>query len=214
MLIPQQYIDDALARTDIVNLIDGRVRLKKTGKNYSACCPFHDEKSPSFTVSDEKQMFYCFGCGAGGDAIKFLTEYDRLSFRDAALMVGRLAGLQDPDETQTSQQVTDAIRGQEYKKLKAQRLDAKLYFELSGEVKYRDDYTRIDGLIQRKYADFVGAEKRQIMEQMQRDEKMEAVAHSLKTSGKLPPKIQTDEKRAQLAEQRITKIQDMINESK
>ena len=82
MLIPKSYIDQALARVDIVELIDSRVRLKKTGKNFSACCPFHDEKTPSFTVSQEKQMFYCFGCGAGGDAIRFLMDYDRLSFPD------------------------------------------------------------------------------------------------------------------------------------
>ncbi|MPW30580.1 DNA primase [Agarivorans sp. B2Z047] len=81
--IPQQFIDDLLARTDIVSLIDQRVRLKKAGKNYSACCPFHNEKSPSFTVSQDKQFYHCFGCGAHGNAISFLMEYDKLEFVDA-----------------------------------------------------------------------------------------------------------------------------------
>ncbi|MDO6486857.1 DNA primase [Colwellia sp. 6_MG-2023] len=81
--IPRQFIDDLLARTDIVELVDGRVPLKKAGKNYQACCPFHNEKSPSFTVSQDKQFYHCFGCGAHGNAISFLMEFDRLDFVDA-----------------------------------------------------------------------------------------------------------------------------------
>ena len=81
--IPRQFIDDLLARTDIVELIDGRVPLKKAGKNYQACCPFHNEKSPSFTVSQDKQFYHCFGCGEHGNAISFLMEFDRLDFVDA-----------------------------------------------------------------------------------------------------------------------------------
>ena len=87
--IPQSFIEDLLARTDIVELIDSRVRLKKAGKNYQACCPFHNEKSPSFSVSPEKQFYHCFGCGAHGNAIGFLMEYDGLNFPDA---VEELAG--------------------------------------------------------------------------------------------------------------------------
>lgn len=88
--IPQSFIDDLLNRTDIIELIDSRVHLKKAGKNYQACCPFHNEKSPSFSVSPEKQFYHCFGCGAHGNAIGFLMEYDGLTFPDA---VGELAGL-------------------------------------------------------------------------------------------------------------------------
>ena len=87
--IPQSFIEDLLARTDIVELIDSRVRLKKAGKNYQACCPFHNEKSPSFSVSPEKQFYHCFGCGAHGNAIGFLMEYDGLNVPDA---VEELAG--------------------------------------------------------------------------------------------------------------------------
>ena len=68
--------------TNLVDLISGRVRLKKTGKDYTGLCPFHDEKSPSFTVSPAKQFYHCFGCGANGDAIKWLTETEGLQFED------------------------------------------------------------------------------------------------------------------------------------
>ena len=80
--IPQAFIDEVLLRTDIVDLIDARVKLKRAGKNYAACCPFHQEKSPSFTVNREKQFYYCFGCGASGNALSFLMEHDRLEFID------------------------------------------------------------------------------------------------------------------------------------
>ncbi|MFP2768698.1 DNA primase [Oceanisphaera sp. KMM 10153] len=88
--IPQSFIDDLLARTDIVDLIDQRVKLKKAGKNYQACCPFHNEKSPSFTVSSDKQFYHCFGCGAHGTVLGFLMEYDGLEFLDA---IDELAGM-------------------------------------------------------------------------------------------------------------------------
>lgn len=94
--IPQSFIDEVLDRTDIVELVDGRVKLKKSGKNYSACCPFHDEKTPSFTVTQEKQFYYCFGCGASGNAIGFIMEYDRLSFPEAVEQLAKAAGLEVP----------------------------------------------------------------------------------------------------------------------
>ena len=81
--IPRQFIDDLLARADIVELIDSRVPLKKAGKNYQACCPFHTEKTPSFSVSPDKQFYHCFGCGEHGNAISFVMEFDRLEFPDA-----------------------------------------------------------------------------------------------------------------------------------
>ncbi|KUJ82792.1 DNA primase [Microbulbifer flavimaris] len=96
--IPQHFIDDLLARADIVETIDSRVKLRKTGKNYSACCPFHDEKTPSFTVSPDKQFYYCFGCGANGNAIGFLMEYDRLPFPEAVEKLAAGMGLEVPRE--------------------------------------------------------------------------------------------------------------------
>ncbi|KMT63660.1 DNA primase [Catenovulum maritimum] len=96
--IPRYFIDDLIARSDIVDLIDARVKLKKTGKNYSACCPFHNEKSPSFTVAPDKQFYYCFGCGAKGNAISFLMEYDNLEFVDAIEELAAAQGLEVPRE--------------------------------------------------------------------------------------------------------------------
>ncbi|GAB3030891.1 DNA primase [Bowmanella dokdonensis] len=104
-LIPRDFIDDLLARTDIVELVDSRVRLKKAGRNYQACCPFHNEKSPSFTVSQDKQFYHCFGCGAHGNAISFLMEYDRLEFPEAIEELARYQGLEVPrEDNQTPQQ--------------------------------------------------------------------------------------------------------------
>jgi DNA primase len=103
-LIPQGFIDDMLDRVDIVDVVDSRVKLKKTGKNYSACCPFHDEKTPSFTVSPEKQFFYCFGCGASGNALGFIMDYERLSFPEAVESLARVTGLEVPREVQSEAQ--------------------------------------------------------------------------------------------------------------
>lgn len=95
--IPQSFIDDVLLKTDIVDLIDGRVKLKKAGKNYAACCPFHQEKSPSFTVSPDKQFYYCFGCGASGNAVSFLMDFERLGFIDSLKQLAGNVGLELPD---------------------------------------------------------------------------------------------------------------------
>ncbi len=87
--IPPDFIDELLSRADIVEIIDSRVPLKKAGREYKGCCPFHDEKTPSFTVSPSKQFYHCFGCGAHGTAIGFLMDYDNLGFRET---VEELAG--------------------------------------------------------------------------------------------------------------------------
>jgi DNA primase len=97
--IPDAFIDDVLARTDIVELIGARVPLKRQGREYSARCPFHDERSPSFTVSPTKQFYHCFGCGAHGTALKFVMEYDRLEFLDALEELAKRVGLEIPRET-------------------------------------------------------------------------------------------------------------------
>jgi len=92
--IPQYFIDDLLARTDIVDVIDSLVPLKKKGANYSACCPFHDEKTPSFTVSQDKQFYHCFGCGVSGSAIGFLMDYSHYSFVEAIEELASRAGVE------------------------------------------------------------------------------------------------------------------------
>ncbi len=97
--IPQSFINDLIARVDIVDLIDRRVRLKKAGKDFKACCPFHEEKTPSFTVSQQKQMFHCFGCGISGSALSFLMEYDRLEFVQAVEALAAVVGVDVPRES-------------------------------------------------------------------------------------------------------------------
>ncbi|OZI14980.1 DNA primase [Sodalis-like symbiont of Philaenus spumarius] len=96
--IPRVFINDLLARTDIVDLIDARVKLKKQGKNFHACCPFHHEKTPSFTVNGEKQFYHCFGCGAHGNVIDFLMNYDRLEFVESIEELAAQHGLDMPYE--------------------------------------------------------------------------------------------------------------------
>ena len=97
-LIPQSFIDDLLNRTDIVDVVSSRVQMKKAGKNYTACCPFHKEKTPSFSVSPDKQFYYCFGCGAGGNALGFIMDHDNLDFPQAVEELAKAAGMEIPRE--------------------------------------------------------------------------------------------------------------------
>ncbi len=96
-MIPPSFIQELLHRTDIVDLIDGYVTLKKAGGNYTACCPFHSEKTPSFSVSPSKQFYHCFGCGQHGSAITFMMEYSGMGFIDAVKDLAAKAGLQMPE---------------------------------------------------------------------------------------------------------------------
>lgn len=96
--VPQSFIDDLLNRTDIADVIEERVSLKRTGRNYSALCPFHKEKSPSFSVNPEKQFYYCFGCGAAGNAIGFVMEHDRMDFPQAVEQLSKRLGMEVPQE--------------------------------------------------------------------------------------------------------------------
>jgi DNA primase len=95
-LIPDSFIEELLARSDIVELIERRVPLKRVGSEFQACCPFHDEKTPSFTVSPKKQFYHCFGCGAHGTVIGFLMQYEGLEFLDTVEELARAAGLEVP----------------------------------------------------------------------------------------------------------------------
>ncbi len=97
-LISREFINELINRTDIVELVESRVPLKKAGRNYQACCPFHAEKSPSFTVSSVKQFYHCFGCGVSGNAIGFLIAYDRMEFVDAVETLAKQLGLEVPRE--------------------------------------------------------------------------------------------------------------------
>lgn len=121
--IPQHFIDELLARVDIVEVIDRRVSLKKTGRNFSACCPFHDEKTPSFSVNPDKQFYYCFGCGAGGNAVSFLMDYERLEFPRAIEALAQTAGMEVPREELTPQQAAKQERRRDVYTLLEQAAD-------------------------------------------------------------------------------------------
>jgi len=95
--IPQAFIDELLIRVDIVDFIDAKIPLKKTGRNFVAKCPFHNEKTPSFSVNREKQLFYCFGCGVGGNVITFVMDYDHLGFVEAVEDLAEFAGITVPE---------------------------------------------------------------------------------------------------------------------
>jgi len=97
--IPQNFINDVLDRLDIIDVIGSRIELRKSGKNYSACCPFHDEKTPSFSVSPDKQFYYCFGCGAGGNAVGFVLDFDKTTFPETIENLAKRVGLEMPAES-------------------------------------------------------------------------------------------------------------------
>ncbi|GLR63027.1 DNA primase [Marinospirillum insulare] len=144
--IPQAFIDDLVARSDVADVVGARINLKKTGKNYSALCPFHNEKSPSFSINPDKQFYYCFGCGASGNALTFLMEYDNLEFVEAVETLARSQGVQVPREDFRGNQKSSQAH-QEQKKQTDQRLAcmeaAKNYYQQvmrQGEGKLGLDY--------------------------------------------------------------------------
>src|SRR5699024_6985050 len=97
MYYPDELIEEIRTRNDIVDVISGYVRLQKKGSSYFGLCPFHNEKSPSFSVSRQKQMYYCFGCGAGGNVYTFLMEYENFSFVEAVKFLADRAGIELPE---------------------------------------------------------------------------------------------------------------------
>ncbi len=132
--IPQHFIDELVARIDILEVIGSRVQLKRAGREYKACCPFHDEKTPSFTVSPDKQFYHCFGCGAHGTALGFVMEYDHLGFVEAVEELAARAGLDVPREGGS------AAPAQPHDELYIALERAALFFRqsLSGEAKARE----------------------------------------------------------------------------
>jgi len=96
--IPQNFIDELIARADIVEVIGARVQLKKAGREYKACCPFHNEKTPSFWVSPDKQFYHCFGCGKHGTVLGFLMDHDHMAFPEAVEELATRLGLEVPHE--------------------------------------------------------------------------------------------------------------------
>ncbi len=109
-MISPEFIEEVLSRVDIVEIIEPRVALKKTGQNYSGLCPFHTEKTPSFSVSQEKQFYYCFGCQVSGSALKFLMEFERMEFIPAVEMLAERVGLEVPKSDQQASTETTRRR--------------------------------------------------------------------------------------------------------
>ncbi len=110
-MIPPDFIDEVLARTDIVEIIDPRVSLKKKGQNYTGLCPFHNEKTPSFSVSQDKQFYYCFGCQASGSALKFLMEFDRMEFPVAVEYLASRVGMEVPQARSVDSEASRKRKG-------------------------------------------------------------------------------------------------------
>ena len=154
--IPREFIDDLLVRVDIVDLIDSHVPLKKTGSNYMARCPFHNEKTPSFSVNRKKQFYHCFGCGASGNAISFLMDYDHLDFVEAVEDLASFIGVDVPREQ--SSHLTTQPPKQDTSKLYEALDKVMLFYQQqlkSNEGKKAVDYLKsrgVSGEIAKKYA--------------------------------------------------------------
>jgi len=140
--IPDAFIDDLLARSDLVEIIGSRVPLKRQGRDYSARCPFHDERSPSFTVSPTKQFYHCFGCGAHGTAISFLMNYDRLEFIDAVEELAKRVGMEVPRDTQVRNEDSDGK--EQYLALEAAARFFQKQLELSDKARGYFDKRGVD----------------------------------------------------------------------
>ena len=112
MRYPEEVVEEVRMGNDIVDIISGYVKLQKKGSNYFGLCPFHNEKSPSFSVSPGKQMYYCFGCGAGGNAITFVMEYENYTFGEALKLLAVRAGisLPEPEYSQEAREQEDLKR--------------------------------------------------------------------------------------------------------
>ncbi len=155
--IPQAFLDDLLDRVDIVEVVDRRVKLKKAGRNYTARCPFHDEKTPSFSVNPEKQFFYCFGCGAGGNALGFLMDYENIEFPEAVESLAESVGLTVPREDSRDGR-SGAGNGSENRQLYALLEEVAAYY--SQQLRHHSraatavDYLKGRGLTGRLAADF------------------------------------------------------------
>jgi DNA primase len=142
-MIPQAFIQDLLHRVDIVDVVDRYMRLKRAGANYVACCPFHSEKTPSFTVSQTKQFYHCFGCGAHGTAIGFVMEYSGIGFVDAVKELAQSVGMSVPEERSEQSQ----RRAEESEDLHAVLLAAARFYRTSLKTAPRAiDYLKRRGL--------------------------------------------------------------------
>ncbi len=138
MPIPREILDEIAARNDIVSVVSEYVPLKRTGSNYTGLCPFHNEKTPSFSVSPNKQFFYCFGCGKGGDVFRFLMDIEGLTFTEAAERLAKRAGVQIPEQELTAAQL--AQQKQRRRQLQINDFAARYYHKVLLESKDAEPY--------------------------------------------------------------------------
>ncbi len=139
MYYPEELVEEVRARNDIVDVISGYVSLKKKGSNYWGCCPFHNEKTPSFSVSSNKQMYYCFGCHASGNVYTFLMKYENDTFPEAIKILADRAGVKLPEVEETPEQKKKA--GKRMRLLEVNKEAAKYFYYMlrdpRGEVGMR-----------------------------------------------------------------------------
>jgi hypothetical protein len=199
-MISQSDIDAVLARTDIVSLISESVAIKKAGKSWVGLCPFHDEKSPSFSVDDKKQFFYCFGCGASGNAVGFDMKISGRSFPDAVGFLARRAGMTigaaPATYRQTAQELADKRRREyEIARVRVAELRARIAM---GEEGLRRELMDLNVKFSPEINAAIKAEKLQTLKEYLTNERMEAAAFEKGFSG--------DEARYTLAKARVISI--------
>ena len=149
-LIPQDFIDDLVQRIDVVEVIGNRLEIKKAGKEYKGLCPFHTEKTPSFTVSPDKGFYHCFGCGAHGTALGFLIDFDRLTFIEAIEELAKIAGVMIP---RTKQGRSDSVKNKNLQDLLLELMSH--YIDNLSKSKKAIEYLKtrgIDGQTAKKFS--------------------------------------------------------------
>ena len=122
----RQIIDEVISRNDIVDVISGYIKLKKNGSSYVGLCPFHNEKSPSFSVSGSRQLYHCFGCGAGGNVVTFIMEYENYTFPEAVKFLADRAGMELPETDYNDEERKE--RGIKAQLLEINKLAATYYY--------------------------------------------------------------------------------------
>ena len=144
----REVIDEVISRNDIVDVISGYVKLKKNGSSYTGLCPFHNEKSPSFSVSGQRQLYHCFGCGAGGNVITFVMEYENMTFLEAVKMLGERAGVALPQTSMSEEDRKE--RGIRDRLLEINKIAATYYYR---QLRSENGKAGLDYLKKRELSD-------------------------------------------------------------
>ena len=148
VMYSREVIDEVISRNDIVDVISGYVKLKKNGSSYTGLCPFHNEKSPSFSVSGQRQLYHCFGCGAGGNVITFVMEYENMTFLEAVKMLGERAGVALPQTSMSEEDRKE--RGIRDRLLEINKIAATYYYR---QLRSENGKAGLDYLKKRELSD-------------------------------------------------------------